>query len=333
MYLKLFPELSVLKERRPLYNFISISNKCNANCIFCDIHEKKEISTNVDIHKLLFDLKNVGAEYVHFTGGGEPFANKEIFSYMEYATKLGLKIVIITNGYFLTEEVVNKLGEYNIVAMFFSIDSHSGNIHDVIRNVKGIFNRATSAINMIKRLYPNIKIVINHVLNNSNIDSLSEFIRLKESVNYDYLNPIIVKECPEYYFSEEQIKRFNNSVSNLSTLLREYNIELLYPSFDYFEAGKYTDDGSDLRKNDVPCKILELCTFIDCVSGNVYPCDCSVHRDSDYYAIGNVLEDSISNIFYSDKADVLRKKLIKCSKCKSKCDYANVYLNKEIKDE
>ena len=46
-----------------------------------------------------------------------------------------------------------------------------------------------------------------------------------------------------------------------------------------------------------------------------------------------ILEDSINNIFYSNKADALRKKLIKCSKCKSKCDYANVYLNKEMKDE
>ncbi len=332
MYYKLFPEIKDSKTNKPIYYFISVSNKCNANCKFCDIHEKKDINTKVDIIALLDEIKANGGKYVHFTGGGEPLANKEIYDYFEYATSIGLEIVFITNGYFLTSENIEKLGKYNIRAIFLSIDSHDSKIHDETRGVKGIYSRATSAINLIKAKYPDIKIVINHVLNTSNIDDLEEFIRLSEEVKYDYLNPLIVKECPEFYFSKDQIKSYNKRLASIIELIKNSRIEILYDDIDFFGDRNYLSDGTDLRKNSIPCNILNYCCFIDCVSGNVYPCDCSVHRDFDYYAIGNVLDSSLEDIFTSEKSIVLRKELRCFSKCKGKCDYANVFLNKKINE-
>lgn len=332
MYIKLFDEILDLKETTPFYNYISISNICNANCKFCDIHEKKEIDTSLNIIDLLNDLSKAGAKYVHFTGGGEPLANKKIYEYFEEATSLGLNIVFITNGFFLTDEQINQLGNYNIKAIFFSIDSHISSIHDETRSVKGLFDRATNAINKIKLKYPDIKIIINHVLNQENILYLNEFINMSKKVKYDYLNPIIVKECPEFYFTNKQIEEYNKSINNIKESLQQNNVELLYDDINYFEKNNYLDDGSDLRKNYISCRVLDYCTFIDCVSGNVYPCDCSVHRDYDYYCIGNLKNNNIVDIFYSKKANNLRKKLIRCSKCKSKCDYANMYLNRKLNE-
>lgn len=332
MYYKLFPEIINSKPKKPVYYFISVSNKCNANCKFCDIHEKKDINTKVDIKKLLKSLKDNGAKYVHFTGGGEPLANKEIYDYFEYATSLGLEIVFITNGYFLTSDNIDKLGDYNIKAIFFSIDSHDPKIHDETRGVKGIFDRATAAINLIKAKYPNIKIVVNHVLNSSNIDDIEKFVELCDTVKYDYLNPIIVKECPEFYFSKEQIKRYNSRLTKLMESVKKHNIELLYDRADYFKDKEYLSDGTDFRKHSVPCSIIDYCGFIDCVSGDVYPCDCSVHRDEEHYSMGNVLESDISEIHNSKKTKVLRKELRGFSKCKGMCDYANVFLNQKINE-
>ena len=108
------------------------------------------------------------------------------------------------------------------------------------------------------------------------------------------------------------------------------NVQLLSDELDYFSSNCYNEDGSDLRKNTKPCQILSYCCFIDCVSGNVYPCDCSVHRDYNYYCIGNIKQNSFKEIMNSEKTSKLRKELLKCSKCKSKCDYANMYFNKVI---
>ena len=68
------------------------------------------------------------------------------------------------------------------------------------------------------------------------------------------------------------------------------------------------------------------------VTGNVYPCDCSVHRDCNYYSIGNVIENDIEYIYEGDKIKKLRKELLGYSKCKNKCDCANVYLNIKINE-
>lgn len=333
MYIKLFDEILNLDKNIPFYNYISISNICNANCKFCDVHEKKEINTSINVINLLNDLSNSGAKYVHFTGGGEPLANNEINKYFEFATLLGLNIVFITNGFFLTDEQIDKLGNYNIKAIFFSVDSHISRVHDETRSVKGLFEKATNAINKIKLKYPNIKIIINHVLNQENILYLNEFIKMSNKIKYDYLNPIIIKECPEFYFTNDQIEEYNKSINKIKDLLQQTNIELLYDDINYFEKNKYLSDGSDLRKDDIKCQVLNFCTFIDCVTGNVYPCDCSVHRDYDYYCIGNIKENSIIEIFNSKKAKSLRKELIGYSKCKSKCDYANMYLNKYLNEK
>ena len=333
MYIKLFKDLIEVDKKAPIYSFISISNKCNANCMFCDVHEKKDIDTKINIINLLSELKDAGTKYVQFTGGGEPLINREIFSYFEEATRLGLNIVFITNGFFMTEDIILKLGQYNIKAIIFSIDSHIGDVHDRIRGVKSIFDRATNAINKIKSLYPDIKIIINHVLNHENIDYINNFIEMSKEVKFDYLNPIIVKECPEYYFSQDQIKKYNNNLEKTRKLLIDNNIELLYDELDFFEENCYQNDGSDLRKDSIPCIFLDYCVFIDCVSGNVYPCDCSVHRDSDYYCIGNLNDNGIKEIFNSKKANDLRKELLGCSMCKNKCDYANMYFNKVLNEE
>ncbi len=336
MYIKLLDEnVEEIKkcEMKPFYNFISLSNLCNANCMFCDVHEKKEILCSLDVYDLLNQLKDMGANYVHFTGGGEPFANKNILSYFEYATKLNLKIIFITNGYALNEKIIEELEKYNIKAIFFSIDSHRAEIHNRIRGVDGIFDKARNSIKLIKKKYPRIKIVINHVLTKENIDSLKEFIKLKEKVDFDYLNPIIVKECPEYYFSNEQILNYKDSISEIKKLVNEYNISFLYDDIDFFKKNEFLNDGSDLSKNEVKCFFPSYCSFVDCVTGNVYPCDCSVHRDENFYSLGNLKKHPFKEIWCSSRACQLREmvKNYSCS-CKVKCDCANVLFNKRIKD-
>lgn len=334
MYLKLFKEnIEEIKKykNRPFYTYISISNLCNANCMFCDIHEKKEVYCSLDVYDLLDQLKEMGTKYIHFNGGGEPFVNKDILKYFEYATKLNLNIIFTTNGYALNENIIKRFREYNVKAILFSIDSYKAEIHNKIRGVKGIFEKATNNIKIIKKICPDIKIVINHVLNNKNIDSIKEFIHLKKELPYDFINPIVVKECPEYYFSDKQVKNYNISLKEIKDLMKENNVFCLYDDMEYFKEEMYENDGSDFSKNKVPCFCLQYCSFIDCVSGNVYPCDCSVHRDENYYSLGNLKEHSFKEIWESERANYLKDVLSsEVSNCKSKCDYANVMFNERV---
>lgn len=107
MYLKLIKEkpLDLLKcYEKPYYVYLSLSNLCNANCVFCDVNTNKEKKCGIDIISLIDELSDLGTKYIHFTGGGEPFINDDIFKYLEYCTKKGILINLISNGLNLNEE-------------------------------------------------------------------------------------------------------------------------------------------------------------------------------------------------------------------------------------
>ena len=102
MYLKLIeetPKEILSYYEKPFYVYLSLSNLCNANCVFCDVRTNKEKKCNIDVFKLIDELSDLGTKYIHFTGGGEPFINDDILKYMDYCTKKGLNIIFISNGY------------------------------------------------------------------------------------------------------------------------------------------------------------------------------------------------------------------------------------------
>ena len=117
MYLSLLNEnISNVKEKyfnKPFFVFLSLTNICNANCVFCDVRSNKNLLCSIDVYKLIDELSLMGTKYIHFTGGGEPFTDKNIINYMEYASNKDINIIFITNGYLLNQ-YVDKFININI---------------------------------------------------------------------------------------------------------------------------------------------------------------------------------------------------------------------------
>ena len=87
MYLKLFEEdlLEIFDYYdKPFYVFLSLSNLCNANCVFCDVRSNKLKKNSINVYELIDELSKMGTRYIHFTGGGEPFFDESIFDYFDY---------------------------------------------------------------------------------------------------------------------------------------------------------------------------------------------------------------------------------------------------------
>ncbi len=330
MYLKLLNEkLEEIKKyyEKPYYVYLSLSNMCNANCIFCDVHTNKEKKCGIDVFSLIDELANLGTKYIHFTGGGEPFINDDILQYMDYCTKKGLNIIFISNGYKLNEEKIKLLARYNIKAIFFSIDSYKPEVHDNLRRLPGLWKIVTNNINVIKRYMPNVKIVINHVLNRENIDDFEKFINLKNEYNFDFINPIVIKDYDELFFTEQQIINYNKKLNYYDELAKELGVEFLSGNIDFFtkDVSIFGDRSSN---NDLRCVYPSFCLFIDAPTGYVYPCDCSIHRDKKVYKIGELKEQSMEEIWNGEPRRVLKRKLLNSELgCKTKCDEANCQFN------
>lgn len=330
MYLEVIKEnkTDIFKNyEKPYYVYLSLTNMCNANCSFCDVRLNKEKQNAIKVKKTINELCELGTKYIHFTGGGEPFINDDIFEYLEYCTSKHIKIVLISNGLNLNEEKIKKLSKYNIETFFFSIDSSEAEIHNELRRTKGLFEKATENINLLKKYIPSVTIILNHVINTKNIDSFENFIKMKNDVNFDYINPIIIKNCEELFPNKYQIENYNSKVSFYCELAESLNVKFLCKNINILEEDVAVD-GDRSENEDNKCVYPSFCAFIDCPSGNVYPCDCSIHVDREVYKIGNLKENSFTEIWNGMKRISLKNKLLNGElNCKKRCDEANCFFN------
>lgn len=333
MYLSLLDEeIKDIKdkyENKPFFVFLSLTNTCNANCVFCDVRTNEKMLCDIDVYKLIDELVELGTKYIHFTGGGEPLTDKNIFKYMEYASKKGLNIIFISNGYLLNEANIIKLSNYNIKAVFISIDSYNACVHNRLRKVNSLFENATKGINILKEYIPGVKINLNHVLNKDNIDDFDKFIDLKLKYDFDSINPILIKDCPELTPTKKQIENFKCKTKNYIEKLQQNKVSLLCESLNLFDDG-IDDKGNRGQNIDMRCMLANFCAFIDAPTGKVYPCDCSIHRDRKLYCLGNLNEDSFKSIWEGEKRANLVSMLNNGElPCKSMCDESNCLFNKK----
>jgi len=132
--------------------YIEVTTKCNFSCITCirsswqDELSHMEWETFETIVKNLKELPNL--ESVHFGGFGEPLMHPKIFDMLKAVKALGLKVEMITNGSYLSDETIQKLIDIELDIIFTSLDSPEeeeynqirpgGDFQDVFQNVKNL---------------------------------------------------------------------------------------------------------------------------------------------------------------------------------------------------
>ena len=319
MYYELLKnELDIYEKNTLQYAYLSITNYCNANCVFCDVHENLQKNPQKKLFPLFDDMKIMGVKFVHFMGGGEPTTNELFWKYCEYLTDIGIKILITTNGFSLLDNGIESYTKYNIDTIFISIDSHISSCHDALRRKMGLWEKATTNIKEIKKINPNINIVINHVISKANILAFDDMINLKKAIPFDYINIIRMKDYRSLEISDLEWAAFVEKYSRFTNDMPYQKAVILSPM---------------INKNNVPCFFPSYSVYIDCPTGNVFPCDCTVHRKDENYCLGNIYEKSLQVIWKDKKIKDIRNKLRKqdCL-CINKCDATNKYMNKKIID-
>lgn len=110
-------EFSIWHGRRPLLGHLDIelTERCNNNCSHCcinlpenDTHAKnREMDTDF-VKDVLTQAADLGCLTVRFTGG-EPFLREDIAELYVFARRLGMRVVLFTNGRLLTPELADLL--------------------------------------------------------------------------------------------------------------------------------------------------------------------------------------------------------------------------------
>ncbi len=142
--------------RKHDYLRISLTDRCNFNCIYCNpknhiLHSHKKINllTFEELERLIkLFAEKLGFKKIRFTGG-EPLIRKELFDFFERVYRLkkyyGLKLGITTNGSLLNGKT-NKLKQLGFDNVNISLDSLDKNNFKLITGKDGL----DSVLNSIK---------------------------------------------------------------------------------------------------------------------------------------------------------------------------------------
>jgi MoaA/NifB/PqqE/SkfB family radical SAM enzyme len=137
-----------VKSNKPIVVW-NMTNRCNLKCLHCYAEAKTHTAegelTTEEARKFIEDVAEFNAPVLLFSGG-EPFLRDDLFDLAEYASSLGLRPVISTNGTLITEEKARRAKEVGIMYVGVSLDGLK-EVNDHFRGVDGAFDRAIEGMN------------------------------------------------------------------------------------------------------------------------------------------------------------------------------------------
>ena len=130
-----------------------ITNKCNLRCLHCfnssgenaiindeltDYEVVEFISTLLPLH--LFNLC--------FCGGETLIRKDLLIKCAKMLSNTGTNVSLVTNGCFVTREVIRELVDAGVTNIQFSLDGITPKSHDRLRNQQGVYKKVINAISL-----------------------------------------------------------------------------------------------------------------------------------------------------------------------------------------
>ena len=181
--------------RRQLYEnprlrdlFIEVTSRCNAHCDHCGSRCDSRVQPDeVTAEALKNTLLEISRTYdpqdilLNITGG-EPLMREDLFDIMGYASNLGFRWGMTTNGMLIDDDVIEKMVETGMETISISIDGLK-ETHESFRHVPNSFDRIIENIKKLQQT-PSIKIVqVTTVVSKRNIHELESLYELMQNID------------------------------------------------------------------------------------------------------------------------------------------------------
>jgi MoaA/NifB/PqqE/SkfB family radical SAM enzyme len=201
---------------RPTWISFLLTERCNARCVHCDIwrNRGKEDSPTVDQWKsALHDLRSwLGPAHVCLTGG-EALLRPFTVELVEYGSKIGLFIELLTHGFWKDQGRIEAAARARPWRMTLSLDG-LGATHDGVRGREGFFERTNATIDTLKRLRReeglDYSIRLKTVVMSHNLDDLGRLARFASTDGVDILYQAVVQNYGENEPDQQWFERTDN---------------------------------------------------------------------------------------------------------------------------
>jgi MoaA/NifB/PqqE/SkfB family radical SAM enzyme len=203
---------------RPLYVKIKLIYGCNLRCAMCNHWRapREAPLSAARLREVLAELAALGCRKIHFTGG-EPLLRPFVPDLTAYATSLGMRVNMTTNGTLIDKERARRLVEAGLRGVNISLDSPDRRVHDQVRGVRGAWKKTTQALEYLARYAHKGKLAVrvNTVVSRHNYQSLAALPDLVHSLGAQSLNLIPVDDhCGEHLsLRRRDMEAFNAEIA------------------------------------------------------------------------------------------------------------------------
>ncbi len=181
---------SLMQFKAPLYVAWEATHLCNAECLHCysDSGPHARCAQNLKTKEALSvitQLAEVGVLTLAFSGG-EPLLRSDWSELIKHAVSCGLSVNIGTNGYNVTKQISKTLAKLRAKSVTVSLDSHKAEVHNHIRQCKGLFTYTLKAIRLL--VEQRIRVVVGFTPTRLNWKDGLGVIELANKLNADAVN-------------------------------------------------------------------------------------------------------------------------------------------------
>jgi len=291
--------------------WIHLTHECNLRCRYCYVSAgealENELSTE-EVIRLLDDVKALGEGRYQTVAlsGGEPLLREDIWDIAAHVRKLGMTIILATNGTLVDDAMAKKLKEY-VSYVHLSLDGTEEH-HDELRG-KGSFQKAMTAM---RHLQANgVPCYFSAVVTKHNMRDVPNLVRIAHEYGIREVKSPPIMPIGR---GDEELQPSN---VELAELWRDTH--LLEEKLGYKVHN--VNDRSVAPAHPIKYGRYSCTAGINSISidsdGSVYPCQAAMFGE---FYVGNVRERSLKDIWedpgsFKRWRDTTVQAIPKCSAC------------------
>ena len=284
---------------------LQVTYRCNFECQICDFwkteHRQSEELTLEDVRIIGRKLNKLGSLIISLAGG-EPLIREDLYDVITILNKAGHFPVLITNGWFVNEDLGRDILRAGLQEISVSVDYASPEKHDAQRGRKGSWDRAVKALEILNksRTDKRNRVHMISVLMDDNLDEIEPLIKLARELGVTYMVNL--------YSWSRGTKRPRLPGGEVSKRLLD--LKRRYPEFISLTSYIEQFDNAILKGGIGDCQTGRLLLNIDS-KGNVARCTETLDEP-----VGDILSDEMSAL--RDKLRKLQRES-SCDKCWTSC--------------
>ena len=256
-----------MDERKPFSVLFELTPRCNMKCIHCYLqNHHSERDMNYDrIIEIIDVLHENGILFLTFTGG-EILTRKDFINIYLYAKKKGFLVELFTNGYLVSDELIEVLKEYPPLLVDISL---YGANQETYRKVTGINDAFEKVISNCKKLNDaGIRVSLKTPVINENFNEIAQMKQIASKMKVPFVYTFEI--CPTIDIDFEPRKHQVKLVEILRNEFENHYEQLKNGEKDIAERENIIQELKN-NKYVYRCNVA-LNSFVIDYKGNMCPC-------------------------------------------------------------